>query len=53
MTAFAILFDDIEPEIGAADKEVFETFAQAQVAITNEMYQALGQPKFIFCPTGS
>ncbi|XP_022670816.1 protein O-GlcNAcase-like isoform X3 [Varroa destructor] len=51
VTAFAILFDDIEPEIGAADKEVFETFAQAQVAITNEMYQALGQPKFIFCPT--
>ena len=52
VTAFALLFDDIEPEIGEADKEVFQTFAQAQVSVTNEVYQALGQPKFVLCPTG-
>lgn len=30
-TAFALLFDDIEPEMSEADKEVFQSFAQAQV----------------------
>ncbi|XP_028967383.1 protein O-GlcNAcase [Galendromus occidentalis] len=49
--AFALLFDDIEPEIGEADKEVFQTFAQAHVSVTNEVFQALGQLKFLFCPT--
>lgn len=49
--AFALLFDDIEPEISQTDKEVFQSFAQAQVSITNEVYQNLGQPKFLFCPT--
>ena len=29
--AFALLFDDIEPEISQTDKEVFQSFAQAQV----------------------
>lgn len=32
-TAFALLFDDIEPEMSEADKEVFQSFAQAQVYI--------------------
>ncbi|KAI1278089.1 Protein O-GlcNAcase [Halotydeus destructor] len=50
-TAFALLFDDIEPEISQTDKEVFQSFAQAQVSVTNEVYQNLGQPKFLFCPT--
>lgn len=49
--AFAILFDDIEPEMGQADKEVFQSFAQAQVSVTNEIYQCLNQPSFVFCPT--
>lgn len=49
--AFAILFDDIEPEIGQADKEVFQSFAQAQVSVANEIYQCLNQPAFVFCPT--
>ncbi|KAK9871747.1 hypothetical protein WA026_014201 [Henosepilachna vigintioctopunctata] len=49
--AFSLLFDDIEPEMSEADKEVFQSFAQAQVSITNEVYQHLGQPKFIICPT--
>ncbi|CAG2066041.1 unnamed protein product, partial [Timema podura] len=29
-TAFALLFDDIEPEMSEADKEVFQSFAHAQ-----------------------
>ncbi|CAH0554576.1 unnamed protein product [Brassicogethes aeneus] len=49
--AFALLFDDIEPEMSEADKEIFQSFAQAQVSITNEIYQHLGQPKFLVCPT--
>jgi protein O-GlcNAcase/histone acetyltransferase len=49
--AFAILFDDIEPEISQTDKEVFQSFGQAQVSVSNEVYQALNQPRFIFCPT--
>lgn len=37
-----------------ADKEVFSSFAHAQVSITNEIYQYLGEPEtFLFCPTGS
>ncbi|CAG9862900.1 unnamed protein product [Phyllotreta striolata] len=49
--AFALLFDDIEPEMSEADKEIFQSFAQAQVSITNDCYQHLGQPKFLLCPT--
>ncbi|XP_019868330.1 protein O-GlcNAcase isoform X2 [Aethina tumida] len=49
--AFALLFDDIEPEMSEADKEIFQSFAQAQVSVTNEIYQHLGQPKFLVCPT--
>lgn len=30
-TAYALLFDDIEPEMCEADKEVFQSFAHAQV----------------------
>lgn len=50
-SAFALLFDDIEPEMSEADKEIFQSFAHAQVSITNEIYQHLGQPKFLVCPT--
>ncbi|XP_018901156.1 protein O-GlcNAcase isoform X2 [Bemisia tabaci] len=50
-TAFALLFDDIESEMSEADKEVFQSFAHAQVSITNEVYQHLSQPKFLLCPT--
>ncbi|CAI6368457.1 unnamed protein product [Macrosiphum euphorbiae] len=49
--AFALLFDDIEPDMSPADKEVFQSFAHAQVSITNEIFQHLGQPKFLVCPT--
>lgn len=50
--AFALLFDDIESEMSKADKEVFQTFAGAQVSVTNEMYNQLNfQKKWLFCPT--
>lgn len=50
--SFSLLFDDIEREMCPADKQAFSTFAHAQVAIANEVFQHLGQPKvFLFCPT--
>ncbi|XP_006825943.1 protein O-GlcNAcase-like [Saccoglossus kowalevskii] len=48
---FALLFDDIETDMCTADKEIFQSFAHAQVSVTNEVYQHLGQPTFLFCPT--
>ncbi|XP_029290725.1 protein O-GlcNAcase isoform X2 [Cottoperca gobio] len=50
--SFSLLFDDIETEMCAADKQAFSSFAHAQVAITNAVYQHLGDPEtFLFCPT--
>lgn len=49
--AFALLFDDIESEISKSDKEIFQSFAHAQVSVANDIYIHLGQPKFLFCPT--
>ncbi|UXI20010.1 Exportin-7 [Sarcoptes scabiei] len=49
--AFAILFDDIEPELNEGDKEAFKSFASAQVSVTNEVFQHLDNPIFLFCPT--
>lgn len=52
-TSFSLLFDDIENEMCPADKEAFSSFAHAQVAVTNAVYQHLGEPEtFLFCPTG-
>ncbi|TMS23079.1 Protein O-GlcNAcase [Larimichthys crocea] len=50
--SFSLLFDDIETEMCPADKQAFASFAHAQVAITNAVYQHLGEPEtFLFCPT--
>ncbi|XP_077381486.1 protein O-GlcNAcase isoform X3 [Festucalex cinctus] len=50
--SFSLLFDDIETEMCPADKQAFSSFAHAQVAITNEVFQHLGEPStFLFCPT--
>ncbi|XP_034659872.1 protein O-GlcNAcase [Drosophila subobscura] len=49
--AYALLFDDIESELSKVDKEVFQTFANAHVSVTNEIFTHLGSPKFLFCPT--
>ncbi|KAF7661167.1 hypothetical protein LDENG_00267780 [Lucifuga dentata] len=51
-TSFSLLFDDIETEMCPADKQAFSSFAHAQVAVTNEVYQHLGEMEtFLFCPT--
>nr|XP_061792169.1 protein O-GlcNAcase [Nerophis lumbriciformis] len=51
-TSFSLLFDDIETDMCPADKQAFSSFAHAQVAVTNEVYQHLGEPEtFLFCPT--
>ncbi|XP_057218292.1 protein O-GlcNAcase [Triplophysa rosa] len=50
--SFALLFDDIETEMCGADKEAFSSFADAQVSVTNEVFQHLEEPQiFLFCPT--
>ena len=49
--AFALLFDDIDPELGEADRSMFTSSAAAQVSVTNEVFQHLEQPHFYFCPT--
>ncbi|XP_028302900.1 protein O-GlcNAcase isoform X2 [Gouania willdenowi] len=51
-TSFSLLFDDIDADMCPADKQAFSSFAHAQVAISNEVYQHLGEPQtFLFCPT--
>lgn len=50
--AFALLFDDIDHSLCQADSQVFSSFAQAQVSVTNEIYHSLREPPvFLFCPT--
>ena len=51
--AFALLFDDIDPQLHGADLEAFTSFGDAQVEITNNIYKHLGFPSFLFCPTGN
>ncbi|KAH9524612.1 hypothetical protein Btru_027330 [Bulinus truncatus] len=50
--AFAMLFDDIDPELSEADRSAFQSFGSAQVSVSNEVFEHLHQPKlFLFCPT--
>ncbi|XP_039607893.1 protein O-GlcNAcase isoform X1 [Polypterus senegalus] len=50
--AFAILFDDIAHTLCQVDKDVFSSFAHAQVSVANEIFQYLEEPcTFLFCPT--
>ncbi|XP_048407352.1 protein O-GlcNAcase isoform X2 [Stegostoma tigrinum] len=50
--SYALLFDDIDHNMCPADKEVFSSFAHAQLSVTNEIYQYLEEPEhFLFCPT--
>ncbi|CAF3441569.1 unnamed protein product [Rotaria sp. Silwood1] len=49
---WAILFDDIESEMCQQDKDRFASFAHAQVAVANEIYDYLNKPNvLLFCPT--
>lgn len=47
-----MLFDDIDPLLCATDKAQYSSAASAQASVTNQMYTALGKPRFLFCPTG-
>jgi len=49
---FALLFDDIEVAMSEQDEKKFPSFAEAQVAVANEIFYHLDQPVFMFCPTG-
>jgi len=49
-TGFAILWDDIEPELSKEDAAHFDTFGHAHCEISNRLYEALDQPEFLFCP---
>ncbi|CAL2049057.1 unnamed protein product [Caenorhabditis brenneri] len=49
--SFAVLFDDIEVEMQAADQHQFKSFAHAQVHIANTIYEYLEAKTFMFCPT--
>ena len=49
--SFALLYDDILQEMRPEDQDIFESFADAQVAVTNECYIDMGKPSFSFCPT--
>lgn len=51
--SFAILFDDIEPRVlNEKDKSIYsDNYAQAQVDVSNSIFDYLGEPKFLFCPT--
>ncbi|XP_059327075.1 protein O-GlcNAcase-like [Ammospiza nelsoni] len=50
--SFALLFDDIDPCMCQADRDVFPSLAQAQASVANQVYRELGQPSvFLFCPT--
>ncbi|CAJ0954385.1 unnamed protein product, partial [Mesorhabditis belari] len=49
--SFALLFDDIPKEMHPLDQQRYESFASAQVQITNRTFEALQQPTFMFCPT--
>jgi len=47
---FAILWDDIEPELNKEDEKHFRSFSDAHCQVSNELYQFLQRPKFLFCP---
>lgn len=51
--SFAILFDDIDPELCLTDKLEFASSGDAQVYITNKLYEWFDNLKTVlFCPTG-
>lgn len=47
---FAILWDDIEPELSREDSKHFKSFSEAHCIVSNGLYEELLQPKFLFCP---
>ena len=47
---FAILWDDIEPELSDEDAKHFRSFSDAHCQVSNQLYQVLDKPPFLFCP---
>ena len=39
--AFALLFDDIDPQLHGPDVDAFSSFGDAQVEVTNNVYNCL------------
>lgn len=50
--AFALLFDDIEVSMNKQDQSHFPSFVVAQLTVSNEVYEKMNAPLFMFCPTG-
>ena len=48
---FAILFDDIPPELSDQDQIEFSSFAGAQAHVTNRLFEYLSNSSLVFCPT--
>ena len=49
--AFLILWDDIDTTLPKEDSDAFESLAEAQISISNQVFVHLGRPLFLFCPT--
>jgi len=47
---FAILWDDIEPELSSEDSKHFKSFSEAHCKVSNGLCKELDNPKFLFCP---
>ena len=47
---FAILWDDIEPELSKEDAKHFKSFSEAHCRVSNQLHQQLGRSIFLFCP---
>jgi protein O-GlcNAcase/histone acetyltransferase len=47
---FAVLWDDIEPELGEEDAKHFDSFSAAHCFVTNRLHEALDQPRLLLCP---
>jgi len=47
---FAVLWDDIEPELTEEDAKHFTSFAEAHCKVTNSLHEALQRPKMLLCP---
>jgi len=48
--SFAILWDDIEPELSKQDAKHFDSFGHAHCQISNNLYDDLKPEEFLFCP---
>jgi len=47
---FAILWDDIEPELSDEDAKHFKSFSDAHCQVSNQLHAALERPPLLFCP---